>query len=104
MLVCVAGAALLRLVLIYFNWPYTDSDEGNMGVLTLHVALQGAHPVWFYGGNYLGPLEGYVAAPLFCLFGSSLFFFRLPFVLFFLFFLFCMYYLVFLLYISPKYS
>src|SRR5271165_3908505 len=87
MLVCVAGAALLRLVLIYFNWPYTDSDEGNMGLLALHVAFQGDHPIWFYGGNYLGPLEGYLAAPLFRLFGSSLFLLRLPLVLFFVIFL-----------------
>jgi hypothetical protein len=104
MLACVALAALLRLVLIAFNWPYTDSDEGNMGVLALHVAFQGAHPVFFYGGNYLGPLEGYVAAPLFRLFGSSLFALRLPLVLFFVLFLIGMYYLVRLLYDSRKYA
>ena len=104
MLACVALAALLRLVLIAFNWPYTDSDEGNMGVLALHVAFQGAHPVFFYGGNYLGPLEGYVAAPLFRLFGSSLFALRLPLVLFFVLFLIGMYYLIRLLYDSRKYA
>ncbi len=104
MLVCVALATLLRLVLIAFNWPYTDSDEGNMGVLALHVAFQGDHPIFFYGGNYLGPLEGYVAAPLFRLFGSSLFALRLPLVLFFVLFLISMYYLVRLLYDSRKYA
>ncbi|HEX7733453.1 MAG TPA: hypothetical protein VF458_01270 [Ktedonobacteraceae bacterium] len=104
MLVCVAGATLVRLVLIYFNWPYTDSDEGNMGVLALHVAFQGDHPVWFYGGNYLGPLEGYLAAPLFRLFGSSLFLLRLPLVFFFVIFLVSMYYLVRLLYNDRKYA
>lgn len=104
MLICVVLAALLRLVLIYFNWPYTDSDEGNMGVLALHVAFQGTHPVFFYGGNYLGPLEGYAAVPLFRLFGSSLFALRLPLVLFFVAFLIGMYYLVHLLYNSRKYA
>lgn len=104
MLVCVALAALLRLVLIYFNWPYTDSDEGNMGVLALHVAFQGQHPVFFYGGNYLGPLEGYAAALLFRLFGSSLFVLRLPLVLFFIVFLLGIYYLVRLLYGSRRYA
>ena len=104
MLACVALAALLRLVLIYFNWPYTDSDEGNMGVLALHVAWQGAHPIFFYGGNYLGPLEGYAAAPLFRLFGSSLFALRLPLVLFFVLFLLGMYHLVRLLYGNRKYA
>ncbi|HEY0753986.1 MAG TPA: hypothetical protein VGD98_08510 [Ktedonobacteraceae bacterium] len=103
-LACVAGATLLRVVLLAFNWPYTDSDEGNMGVLALHVAFQGEHPVFFYGGNYLGPLEGYLAAPLFRLFGSSLFALRLPLVLFFVIFLIGMYYLVLLLYNSRKYA
>lgn len=104
MLACVALATLLRLVLIYFNWPYTDSDEGNMGVLALHVAFQGDHPIFFYGGFYLGPLEGYAAAPLFRLFGSSLFALRLPLVLFFAIFLVAMYYLVRLLYNSRKFA
>lgn len=104
MFVCVALATVLRLVLIYFNWPFTDSDEGNMGVLALHVAFRGEHPVFFYGGNYLGPLEGYLAAPLFRLFGSSLFTLRLPLVLFFAVFLLGMYYLICLLYQKPAFA
>lgn len=103
-LVCIAVAALLRLVLIYCNWPYTDSDEGNMGLLALHVAFQGDHPIFFYGGNYLGPLEGYAAAPLFRLFGSSLFVLRLPLVLFFLLFLLSMFFLVRLLYQDRRFA
>jgi hypothetical protein len=100
----VAIATLLRLVLIYFNWPFTDSDEGNMGLLALHVASQGDHPIFFYGGFYLGPLEGYAAAPLFHLFGISLFTLRLPLVLCFTGFLLSMYYLVRLLYNSEKFA
>ncbi len=101
---CIAIAILLRLVLIYFNWPYTDSDEGNMGLLAFHVAFQGDHPIFFYGGNYLGPLEGYAAVPLFWLFGSSLFALRLPLVLFFTLFLLSMYYLVRLLYQDRRFA
>lgn len=104
MLVCVALATLLRLVLIFFNWPFTNSDEGNMGLLALHVAYQGDHPVFFYGAPYLGPLEGYAAAPLFRLFGSSLFALRVPLVLFFAIFLCSMYYLTRLLYKSEKFA
>ena len=103
-LACIAVAALLRLMLIYFNWPYTDSDEGNMGLLALHVAFQGGHPIFFYGGNYLGPLEGYAAVPLFWLFGSSLFALRLPLVLFFTLFLLSMYSLVRLLYQDRRFA
>jgi hypothetical protein len=98
MFASVAIATLLRCVLIYFHWPFTDSDEGNMGLLALHVAYQGDHPIFFYGGPYLGPLEGYAAAPLFRLFGPSLFALRLPLVLFFIGFLVSMFYLIRLLY------
>ena len=104
MLLAVAAATLLRLLLIYFNWPFTESDEGNMGLLALHVAFQGDHPIFFYGGNYLGPLEGYAAAPLFRIFGVSLFALRLPLVLFFTVFLLSMYYLVRLLYQSERFA
>lgn len=104
MLVCVALATLLRLILIYFKWPFTESDEGNMGIVALHIAFQGDHPIFFYGAPYLGPLEGYAAAPLFRLFGSSLFALRLPLVLFFTLFLPGMYYLVRLLYANEKFA
>lgn len=104
MLIWVGFAGLLRLLLISFNWPSTNSDEGNMGLLALHVALQGEHPIFFYGSNYLGPLEGYLAAPLFRFFGSSLFSLRLPLVLFFVVFLVGMYYLVRLLYTSQEFA
>src|SRR5215813_7002787 len=98
MLACVALATLLRLVLIYFKWPFTESDEGNMGIVALHIAFQGDLPIFFYGAPYLGPVEAYAAAPLFRLFGSSLFALRLPLVLCFVIFLVSMYYLVRLLY------
>jgi len=103
MFASVAIATLLRFILIYFHWPFTDSDEGNMGLVALHVAYQGDHPIFFYGSNYLGPLEGYAAAPLFHLFGTSLFALRLPLVLFFTGFLLSMYYLFRLLY-SEKFA
>jgi 4-amino-4-deoxy-L-arabinose transferase-like glycosyltransferase len=103
MFASVAIATLLRFILIYFHWPSTESDEGNMGLVALHVAYQGDHPIFFYGSNYLGPLEGYAAAPLFHLFGASLFALRLPLVLFFTGFLLSMYYLFRLLY-SEKFA
>lgn len=101
MFVVVAIATSLRLILIYFNWPVTNSDEGNMGLVALHVAYRGDHPTFFYGLPYLGPLEGYAAAPLFHLFGASVFTLRLPLLLFFAVFLLGMYYLVRLLYSEP---
>ena len=55
-------ATLLRFILIYFHWPVTNSDEGNMGILARHVAYNGEWPIFFYGLPYLGPIEGYIAA------------------------------------------
>ena len=93
-------ATLLRFLLIFFNWPVTNSDEGNMGLLARHVAFQGEWPIFFYGLPYLGPLEGYIAAPLFHLLGASTFALRLALLPFLPLFLVCMYYLMRLLYTS----
>jgi hypothetical protein len=87
-------ALALRFVLIAFNWPPTNSDEGNMGVLARHVAYNGEWPIFFYGQRgelYVGPIEGYVSALLFRIFGSSLFVLRLGLLPFFALFLVCMY-------------
>jgi 4-amino-4-deoxy-L-arabinose transferase-like glycosyltransferase len=93
-LLLIIAATALRCILIYFNWPTTNSDEGNMGVLALHIAYKGEWPIFFYGLPYMGPIEGYIAAPLFRLFGSSLFVLRLGLVPFYILFLVCMYWLV----------
>ena len=98
MFATVAAATLAHFLLIYFNWPATNSDEGNMGLLALHVAFQGDHPTFFYGLPYMAPLEGYIAAPLFRIFGISLFTLRIGLLPLFVAFLMCMYYLTRLLY------
>ncbi len=69
-----------------------------MGILARHVAFNGDAPIFFYGLPYLGPLEGYVAVPLFQLFGPSMFLLRLALLPYFVLFLPCMYYLTRLLY------
>jgi hypothetical protein len=74
-----------------------------MGVLALHVAYQGEWPIFYYGQFYLGPIEGYLAAPLFHLFGPSLFTLRLGLLCFYPLFLICMYYLTVRLY-NYKYA
>jgi len=103
MFAIVVAATLVRFFLIYFNWPATNSDEGNMGLLAFHIAYQGDHPTFFYGLPYMGPLEGYIAAPLFRLFGASLFTLRLGLLPLFAAFLICIYYLTRLLY-TEKYA
>jgi hypothetical protein len=89
---------LLRFILIYRNWPTTNSDEGNMGIVARHIAYKGDWPIFFYGQAYMGPIESYIAAPLFHIFGSLLFTLRLGLLVIFLLFLICMYCLTRLLY------
>ncbi|MBA2394891.1 MAG: hypothetical protein H0V70_19365 [Ktedonobacteraceae bacterium] len=91
-------ATLLRFVLIYLHWPITNSDEGSMGLLARHIAYNGEWPIFYYGQAYMGPIEGYIATPLFHLFGSSTFILRLGLLPFFFLFLICMYYLTRLLF------
>lgn len=87
-----------RIILIAFNWPRSDSDEGTMALEAMHIAFRGAHPVFFYGQNYMGTLEAYFGAFFMHLFGASLFTFRLGMVLIVTLFLIAFYFMARLLY------
>lgn len=91
-------ASALRVLLIGLGWPITNSDEGTMGLMALHIAYHGEHPVFFYGQSYMGALEAYIAAIFFRLFGPSLFTLRLGLVLLFALFLYTIYQLTRLIY------
>lgn len=93
-----ALAFLLRLGLISQGWPATNSDEGTIGLMGLHIAYNGEHPVFYYGQYYMGPHQAYVAALLFRLFGPSLFILRFDLLLIFTLFLLSMYLLTRLVY------
>jgi len=47
-----------------------DSDEAIIGLMGRHV-LAGQHVTFFYGQEYMGSLEAYIAALMFFLFGAS---------------------------------
>jgi 4-amino-4-deoxy-L-arabinose transferase-like glycosyltransferase len=89
---------LLRLILIALSWPAPYNDEGTMGLMAFDVAYHGAHPLVYYGQDYLGSTEAYIGAFFFHLFGPSTFALRLTTVLLFALFLLCMYLLVSRLY------
>jgi hypothetical protein len=91
-------ATLLRILLISQGWPEMDSDQSTMGLMALHIAYRGEHPVFFYGQHYMGSLEAFLAAPLFSLFGPSTFSLRLGVISLFILFLISMYLLTRLLY------
>ncbi|HXZ04177.1 MAG TPA: hypothetical protein VEH81_05045, partial [Ktedonobacteraceae bacterium] len=94
----IALGVFIRFLLVFQNWPHTIMDEGTMGEMALHIAYSGDHPIFFYGQDYMGALEAYLAAGLFHLFGVSLFTLRLGLVFLFALFLVSMYLLARLLY------
>jgi hypothetical protein len=98
MLVLVLCAVIIRLILISHNWPFTDSDEGTIDLMALHIAYRGEHPIFFYGQNYMGAFEAYLGAPLFRLFGPSVFIERLTLLPLYMIFLICMYFITATLY------
>jgi hypothetical protein len=94
----IAGSVIMRLILLSQNWPWTDSDEGTFGIMALHIAYHGGHPIFVYGQFYMGTLQAYLSAGMFHLFGPSLFSLRLSVLLLFIFFLISLYLLARTLY------
>ena len=97
-LALIALGALIRLGLLLLGWPTTDSDEGTMGLMALHINTRGERPLFFYGQSYMGTIQAYLGALLFHLFGASVFSLRLGLLLLFTLFLLVMYLLLRLLY------
>lgn len=64
-------AVAIRLALAARGWPAVDSDEATMGLMADDILRHGAHPLFFYGQNYLGPFQAYLAAPIFALLGPT---------------------------------
>lgn len=97
-IIAITLATGIRVAVISLGWQTTNSDEGTMGLMALHIAYHGEFPVFFYGQNYMGALEAYIGALLFHLLGPSLFSLRLSLVFLFDLFLLVMYLLTRLLY------
>ncbi|WJK36719.1 hypothetical protein [Solwaraspora sp. WMMA2065] len=49
-----------------------------MGLAAIHISKAENFPAFFYGQNYMGTLEAYLAAPIFALFGPSVISLRIP--------------------------
>jgi len=88
----------VRLLLSILGFPGTDSEEGTMGLMALHIAQGKDWPIFYYGQNYMGAGEAYVGALMFHLFGVSLLSLRLGMVLFLVVFMVGIYCLASLLY------
>lgn len=97
-LILVACGTGIRIALLAQGWPHTNSDEGTYGMMAIHIAFQGEHPVFMYGQNYMGTIQAYLAAGMFRLFGISMFNLRIGLAFLFALFLYTMYLLASLLY------
>ncbi len=64
------AALLLRLYLLLTVLDPIQSDEAVIGLMAQHIR-GGARPLFDYDLLYHGPLEAYLAAPLFALFGMN---------------------------------
>lgn len=49
---------------------FSTFDTSTVGLMGIHI-LEGERPLFYYGQNYMGALEAYVAAFMFALFGVS---------------------------------
>ena len=96
--IVILAGSVLRYVLITLGWPASYNDEGTLGLMAMHIAYNGAHPLVYYGQDYLGSLEAYLGAGFFHLLGPSTFALRLGLLPLFALFLLCMYLLAALLY------
>src|SRR5258708_19880551 len=69
----IALATLLRIFLIAWGWPHSNSDVDTMGIMAMHIAYKGEHPIFFYGQNYMRTLHAYLLLAFFRLFCISVF-------------------------------
>jgi 4-amino-4-deoxy-L-arabinose transferase-like glycosyltransferase len=78
-IILLVGIALR--VYFLFNYELIDakehvvalSDEATVGLMAKHIASGTNFPIFFYGQNYMGAFEAYVAALLFATLGASVF-------------------------------
>jgi hypothetical protein len=96
--IIIACAVVLRLGLTALGWPQTNSDESTMGLMALHIMDHVQYPIFYYGQQYMGATEAYLASVVFRVFGASVFTLRLVTTGLFAVFLVTMYHLASLLY------
>ncbi|MFI7599808.1 ArnT family glycosyltransferase [Actinoplanes sp. NPDC049681] len=89
LLLCVAAG--VRFGLLVAEWPASNSDEGTMGLMAMHIAQGRDFPSFMYGQSYMGTAEAYLAALIFRVFGASLIALRTAMLLMYLLFLATMY-------------
>lgn len=70
-LAAIAASALFLGALWWLNGGFFDSDEAIVGLMAREILHGRAFPVFYWGQEYMGAVEAYLAVPLFALFGPS---------------------------------
>lgn len=76
-----AGILLLllsRCIFVAYEQISFNSDGAVIGLMAKHLAEGGAFPLFMYGQKCMLGVEAFIAAPLFAVFGSSVFLLKLP--------------------------
>lgn len=79
-------AALIALVLlrsavfVLYRHSHFDSDQAVFGIMAKDIVAGRAFPLFMYGRRYLLGVGSWLCAPLFALFGASVFTLKLPMV------------------------
>lgn len=79
--VLLAGVALRGVFFLRFDESYFDSDQAIVGLMAKHLVEGRAFPLFFYGQEYMLGVEAWVMAPVFAVFGPTVFALRLTMVL-----------------------
>ncbi len=85
---------VLRVYMLRNNLGTTlDSDEAIVGLMAKHIVTGKDYPIFYYGQNYMGSLEAFLAAGIFAIGGVSVFNLKLLMIILFCFFIVITYYL-----------
>lgn len=75
------GAVVLRsLFFLAYDESYFDSDQAIVGLMAKHLSEGRAFPLFFYGQEYMLGVEAWLMAPVFAVFGPTVFALRLTMV------------------------
>lgn len=97
-LITLCIAVVIRVALVAGGWTVAVGDEAIFQLEALHIFAKGELPIFFYGQNYMGATEAYIAAGLFKIFGPSIFLVRIEMIALYVLFLFLLYQLTTRLY------
>lgn len=71
LLLVLSAALLWRIPFLVWTGAGIDADEAVLGLMASHIGAGERFPIWYYGQQYMGALEAWVAAPSVLLLGPT---------------------------------